>query len=431
MKKDRIKTFETDVYGFLLISNIIGLALEFLCCLTVMNQEQIPVINYITNRLYLIYFVTFITVFTIYVYYVSFKDNKAKSNRFLEKGSRARVGATIAYIIGIMAVTLLPLYYYYDTNAVYSYGPATEALYLICFIYLIVDLYCLIRNYKNIKSKKNIPLFVLFICLVIAFTIRTINPGIILITSSFALVTAIMYFTIENPDTKMISELYKNRKLIEKSNEDTSKFIFRMTQDIKKPVKDIISISHSMTSMDDREALLSAGKYINNYANQIDYLMNKALNISNMDTQKIKVFDTRYNVENLFKEITFRAKEDIKENIKFDFNISSNIPTYLYGDTIKLKQVISSVINIANDFTTEGFISLDVSSIIRYNMCRLIITIEDSGKGIGIDRINQILSFNSDDLKNIDTDNKDDRKLDILSVKKLINMLGGSLMIKS
>ncbi|MCI9063610.1 MAG: response regulator [Clostridia bacterium] len=431
MKKDRIKTFETDVYGFLLISNIIGLALEFLCCLTVMNQEQIPVINYITNRLYLIYFVTFITVFTIYVYYVSFKDNKAKSNRFLEKGSRARVVATIAYIIGIMAVTLLPLYYYYDTNAVYSYGPATEALYLICFIYLIVDLYCLIRNYKNIKSKKNIPLFVLFICLVIAFTIRTINPGIILITSSFALVTAIMYFTIENPDTKMISELYKNRKLIEKSNEDTSKFIFRMTQDIKKPVKDIISISHSMTSMDDREALLSAGKYINNYANQIDYLMNKALNISNMDTQKIKVFDTRYNVENLFKEITFRAKEDIKENIKFDFNISSNIPTYLYGDTIKLKQVISSVINIANDFTTEGFISLDVSSIIRYNMCRLIITIEDSGKGIGIDRINQILSFNSDDLKNIDTDNKDDRKLDILSVKKLINMLGGSLMIKS
>ena len=430
-KKEKIKTFETNVYGFLLASNIIGLILELLCCFTVINQDNIPIVNYIANRLYLIYFVTFITIFTVYVYYVSFKDTKEKTKKILEKGSVQKRLFTLAYIIGIAAVTLLPLYYYHDVNAVYSYGPATDALYVLCLIYLLVDLYCLLKNYKNIKSKKNIPLFVLFICLVGAFAIRTINPGIILITSSFALVTAIMYFTIENPDAKMIAELYKNRKLIEKSNEDTSRFLFRMTQDIKKPVKDIMTISHEMLSMKDVDELVSASKYINNYANQIDYLMNKALNISNMDTQSIKVFDTRYNVNNLFKEISFRAKEDIKPNLEFDFNISDNIPTYLYGDSIKLKQAISSVINIANDFTKEGFISLDVSSIVRYNMCRLIITIEDSGKGIGIDRINQILSLTGDDLKDIDTKNNDDRNLDILAVKKVVSMLGGSLMIKS
>ncbi|MCI9110910.1 MAG: hypothetical protein HFH47_03735, partial [Bacilli bacterium] len=280
-KKEKIKTFETNVYGFLLASNIIGLVLELLCCFTVMNQDSIPLVNYITNRLYLVYFVTFITVFTVYVYYVSFKDDRENTKKILEKGSLQRRLFTFAYIIGIIAVTLLPLYYYYGSNAVYSYGPAADALYVLCFIYLLVDLYCLLKKYKNIKSKKNIPLFVLFICFVVAFTIRTFNPGIILITSSFALVTAIMYFTIENPDAKMIAELYKNRKLIEKSNEDTSRFLFRMTQDIKKPLKDVISISHDMISMKSVDELVAASKYINNYSNQIDYLMNKALNISN------------------------------------------------------------------------------------------------------------------------------------------------------
>ena len=429
--KTRLKTTDNKVYSILVIINIFGLLLELACCyFTYMNETTVfnTFMCYFCNRLFIIYMLTWLTVFTFYIFSITHKQKNSNNEN---KKKRYTKIAIIIYIFFLILATLLPLECFSDGKYVYSYGPATNLLVVFGGVTILLDILWVIKNRKSINRKQSLPLFILILLMVVVLIIRNINPGIILINSTFAFITFIMYFTIENPDVQMIEELYKNKKLIEKSNEDTSKFIFRMTQDIKKPVKDIISISHGMTSMNDIEGLLSAGKYINNYANQIDYLMNKALNISNMDTQKIKVFDTRYNVENLFKEITFRAKEDIKENIKFDFNISSNIPTYLYGDTIKLKQVISSVINIANDFTTEGFISLDVSSIIRYNMCRLIITIEDSGKGIGIDRINQILSFNSDDLKNIDTDNKDDRKLDILSVKKLINMLGGSLMIKS
>ena len=339
--------------------------------------------------------------------------------------------ALVIYAIFFVLALVLPIEYFNDGKYVYSYGPAVNLLVLFGGGTIIFDIYCVIKNRKNIKNKQYFPLFALIFLMIVVLIIRNVNPGIILINSTFAFITALMFHTIENPDAQLIGELYKNKKLIEKSNEDTSKFIFRMTQDIKKPVKDIIAISHDMLNMKDVDELVSASKYINNYANQVDYLMNKALNISNMDTKSIKVFDTRYNVNNLFKEVSFRAKEDIKPNLKFDFNISSNIPTYLYGDSIKLKQAISSVINISNDFTNEGFISLDVSSIVRYNMCRLIITIEDSGKGIGIDRINQILSLTGDELKDVANTNSDDRNLDILAVKKIINVLGGSLMIKS
>ena len=98
---------------------------------------------------------------------------------------------------------------------------------------------------------------------------------------------------------------------------------------------------------------------------------------------------------------------------------------------IKLKQAISSVISIASSFTKEGFISLDISSMIRYNICRLVIMIEDSGRGIGIDRINEILSFSNEELENIKVDKEENEKLNIIEVKKIIQMLGGNFMLKS
>jgi len=420
--KQRLITLENKIYSYIIIVSLIGTIIGFPCYYFVKNYELFPLAGAIISKLYLIYLILWIMLFTLYVFIIS--KSKMENKKIIN----------VSIFLGIICcitVCLLPLYFKSDGETVYTYGPSANFVYLISAIAILIMVVCLIKNIKNIRQKKFIPLIAFLIFGTVVMVIQRLNPELLLITFCEAFITFLMYFTIENPDVQMIEELYKNRKIIEKSNEDTSRFLFRMTQDIKKPVKDIILMSHDASNIDDVEELKSDIKYINNYANQIDYLMNKALNISNMNTQSIKVFDTRYNVKNLFKEVSFRAKEDIKPNLEFDFDISDNIPTYLYGDSIKLKQAISSVINIANDFTKEGFISLDVSSIVRYNMCRLIITIEDSGKGIGIDRINQILSLTGDDLKDIDTKNNDDRNLDILAVKKVVSMLGGSLMIKS
>ena len=95
-KKERVKTFETKLYSVILVSNIIGLILEFICCITVSNIDFFGFINEIVNRAYLLYFITYITIFTVYVWYVSFSkatDNKDISNR----RSRIRIFFAIIY----------------------------------------------------------------------------------------------------------------------------------------------------------------------------------------------------------------------------------------------------------------------------------------------------------------------------------------------
>ena len=64
--KKRVKTMETEIYAQLLVLNAVGLILELLCCYTVININEIPLLNMICNRLYLIYFATFVSLFMLY-----------------------------------------------------------------------------------------------------------------------------------------------------------------------------------------------------------------------------------------------------------------------------------------------------------------------------------------------------------------------------
>ena len=326
---------------------------------------------------------------------------------------------------------ILPLYYYSDGTYVYSYGPATNLLVVFGAITILFDIFCVYKNRKNVTNRQYYPLYVLIVLMIIVLIVRNINPGIILINSTFSFITILMYFTIENPDMQIMEELYKNKKLIEKSNQDTSNFLFRMTQEIKKPVKDIISASAEIQGLKDIDEIKKRVLYINNTGCELDYLINDALDVSNMTTKRLKIYDSRYNVLTLFKEIEYRFESKIDKKIKFNYYISSVIPNYLYGDSIKLKQAVNSILYNALKHTSEGEISLEVNGIVKYGVCRLIITVDDTGDGISLLDVNNILSLNNDALLDIDLQNKEGDDLNLKEVKKLVSLLGGNLMVKS
>ena len=130
--------------------------------------------------------------------------------------------------------------------------------------------------------------------------------------------------------------------------------------------------------------------------------------------------------------IEIPSKEEITKtlkDIKFNYLISSVLPDYLYGDSIKLKQAINSILENALNYTTSGEINLEVNGIVKYGVCRLIITISDSGKGMSIEEVNNILSLNSEALSEIDLRNRDGDILNLKEVKKLVSLLGGNLMV--
>ena len=425
--KKRINNIENKIYKLMVCMNIYGLFNELACCYFTFYEKVSPFNEFmcaIFNKLFIIYMFSWLFTFTCYVFFVTFKDKK-----FVKKKVNTIIGSL--YTILFVIIFLLPIEYYSDGTYVYSYGLAPNMVMFFGTLTILFDIWCVFRNKKNMKNRQYYPLYVLIILMIIVLIIRNINPGIILINSTFAFITVLMYFTIENPDIQMMEELYKNKKLIEKSSQDTSNFLFRMTQDIKKPVKDIIEASKRYESLNNLEDAKEGFKYINNMSIDLDYLINDALDVSSMTTKKLKIFDSRYNPSNIFKEIKYRFEKQIDKDIKFNFTISNVIPNYLYGDSIKLKQVVNSILFNALKHTHSGDISLDVSGIVKYGVCRLIITINDTGDGISIEEVNNILSLNSEALASIDLRNRDGDILNLKEVKKMVSLLGGNFMVKS
>lgn len=422
--KSRLNTDENKIYVMMLISNLIGLFLQLFCDLVSYRYDAIPhVFSNFILKFYLIYFIVWLTLMFLYLTEIAFKKKSKKIMRLV-----AIWGGIIAGIITI----IMPYELYRDVEdrIYYTFGMAINVTFIYSFIVGVILFTILIIKRKEISKKKTIPIWVFLVFASISGITQAIHPELVITAVAESLVCCMMYFTIENPDVQLLEELYKNKKLMDRSNEDTSNFLFRMTQDIKKPVKDMVELSKGLFTEKDVDTLREGIKVINNDALQIDYLVNDALDVSTMNTKTLKIYDTRYNAINLFKEVQYRFTDELKNDVKFNLSIDGNIPEYLYGDSIKLKQILLSVLNKSLEHTNKGSIHLNVSAIVKYSLCRLIITISDTGEGMGIDEVNDILSLKPADLKDIGLD-KDSNNLSLKAVKKLVGVLGGNLMVKS
>ena len=138
-------------------------------------------------------------------------------------------------------VFYLPIKFNSDPNA-YSYGPAVSIIYGYSFINITFCIIVLFAKFKNIKRQKYAPLIFYIFGSGVVGVVQYLHPEMTLSTTMDALVLFVMYFTIENPDMKMLNEVYRNKELMEQGYEDKYNFLFEMTQDAKKPLLDLIGL---------------------------------------------------------------------------------------------------------------------------------------------------------------------------------------------
>jgi len=426
--KKRINLAENKIYSFLLIISNIGLVLEALCCYFVANMDKSlyhGFLNLLINKIFLVYMLTWLLAFAFYTYFISNKQKK-KNNRNLEIPTLLK----IIYTIFVVITLSLPVNFYNESGYVYSYGMGPNFITLIGGLTIFLNLFMILKNHNNIREKKYYPLFILIFLMIIALILRNINPGLVLINSLFGFITGLMFFTIENPDLQMINELYKNKELVEQIYEDKSNFLFELTQEIRGPLSNISKISKDLKDENDIKYLKDGLKEINNSIRQLDFIVNDVLNVSTLDVQKVKIIDGRYNLKSLFEDVATRIKGNLNNpNVEFRTNIPNTVP-YFYGDSIKLKQILFSLLINSVKKTSNGFIEFSVNIIEKYDVCRVIFTITDSGSGMSIDKINEVLSvtgeFDQNDIKELEKS-----ELNIKLCQKIIKALGGNLLIKS
>lgn len=414
--KNRINNSENAVYEKLLSITPIGLLLEIGCNVTAIYKMN-DLVSSIISRLYLIFILVWLTTFTLYILTIT----KYKGDKLTEyKNSKIRKSIIIGSISSTLLLIFLPIDFILEKNSAYLGGMGIVFLLAITFLLIILDFILFIKYFKNMTFREKVPMLLLLLLIGGLLLVNNIAPEIQIISSSFALITVIMYFTIENPDKKLLEEIHMSKKIADAANEDKSMLIYNMMNEVKSIASDINKSSEVILNSNNLEENRFFAREIISSNNKLYSMANNIYNIDVIDDINVKTVKNKYNIKLLLKEVISKNKELFEDkDISFRFNIDSNLPNTLYGDSINLKNVLNTIIGNSYKYTDKGYVELSVNAIFKKDIVRLIIKIEDSGIGIKAENLDKCLNKNTKDQNSL------------YGARKTINIMGGNLLISS
>ena len=423
--KEKINKVETKLYSCILIATILLLGSGILTYYTFINYPIYSFINILANKLFLIFMICWIYCFTLYYHTVSFETNyfEIKKNRVL---------VILIFIILSIIELCLNIDLVKSEKFIYSNGIGVTYVYFLSTICILYMLFCTVKTKKHILNKKYIPMILFFglgsLCMVIQF----VFPGLFLVIPMQALLTAVMYFTIENPDVKMIEQLNKARDEAVKANQAKTDFLSSMSHEIRTPLNAICGFSNSLLENDGVSS--EAKDDVKNIIMASDTLLelvNGILDISKIEANKLEIIDSVYSFKKMYEELILLTKARIGEKpIDFRYNYDESIPEYLYGDGVRVKQIIINLLTNSAKYTKDGYIDFKIDSIKKDNIIRLIISVEDSGIGIKKESVDKLFTkFERLGVEKQTT--TEGTGLGLAITKKLVEMMGGKIVVQS
>ena len=422
--KRRMNNEENKIYRLLIILNIIGLILHLVCDFVSYNFDSLPVVfSTIVLKTFLVYYFAFGALLLSYLIVIA----KMKHKDVLIKSLAVFTG--ILYII----VYFIPQNVYRDMENMifYTNGQDVRFIYIICTVETTLLFAIILLKIKQLNIRKAIPLFLFMVGASISIMIQHWSPDIVLTDCIESIIVLLMYFTIENPDLAMIEQLNVARDQADKANNAKSEFLSSMSHEIRTPLNAIVGFSQALSEEELPEQAREEVKDIMMASETLLDIVNGILDISKIEADKLEIVNTEYRFDNLLDELVALTKARIGEKpLEFRYNFSPDLPKFMYGDKVRVKQIILNLLTNAVKYTKEGWIEFKVNCVNKGDVCRLIISVQDTGMGIKQESISKLFSrFERLDVEKNNT--IEGTGLGLAITKKLLELMGGQIVVQS
>lgn len=430
VQKRKVGDMQTKVFSVLLAA---GIALTFcegayVYGLSVLDTN--PKLAEITCRIYTIGILILINSF---IYYITTMFMRRLGSR--EKEKKGNI-ITLVILLILAAITTLisfasPLDYTGSKSGFYNFGgPATTIVYAEGFFLFFIIFIVTVFKSNSIPKSQQKPIY--FFILVFAGLITPqiiLNYDLNLVSFIFAFMIAILYFTIESQDNKLVQELENSKEEALTASKAKTEFLINMSHEIRTPMSTILGFSEILLNEENltEEVAKRDTESIYEASNILMESINAILDISSLETNKEKIRNEKYHPASLVFELDENIHSKINPDLEFSTVTSNNLPQELIGDSEKIRKILSFILDFFIESTSSGKITLSISAKeTERNICQLIFTITSSNANISREKFN--VEFN--DFVKLGEENNtliNNTDLKLIIAKKYIELLRGEI----
>lgn len=291
-------------------------------------------------------------------------------------------------MLGNAVMMILELTNTYDFYDMYRFG------WLIILGSGAVVVYGIVRDWiKGIRQwKLLVGILVLMLCVGLQMW-GYLNTSSVFMVNKFISIGLIVFMMIMA--TSAMSSMQKQRQeqiLAIKANETKSDFLANMSHEIRTPINAMLGFDEMILREESDERVIEYAKNIKLAGANLLSLINDILDFSKIEAGKMEIVEEEYKTSAMLTDVINMTYMKAQEKgLSFDIHIAKDIPRKLYGDEVRVKQIMTNILNNAVKYTEAGSVTLSVNyDKLGGDQGRLRISIADTGIGIKAEDINRI-----------------------------------------
>ncbi len=222
-------------------------------------------------------------------------------------------------------------------------------------------------------------------------------------------------------------------KELEELNRSQNRFFSSMSHEIRTPINTVLGMNEIILRQEDAsEEIKKDARNIQGAGKMLLALINDILDVSKIEAGRMDIVPVEYNVGELLSEIVnmiwLKAEE---KNLEFKVDVDPDVPTVLYGDEVRIKQILINLLNNAVKYTEKGSINLHIEcERTDEETVYLKIVVSDTGMGIKPEALPHLF----DTFKRVDEEKNryiEGTGLGLSIVKQLVELMDGEIAVSS